>query len=251
MNKPKKQHASAVDFSWMPPKEEWDFRSVTNQECRVAAYWEYEREYITKRIIRICGEPSPACPPIFRQAAREFFPRAWNTLAPEQRARIVESFIPTPALQVCKLSDFLTRIPPPGTNPEITSGLLLHARVIIPNFRVQGVEEVIKEFDNWARREAGRYPASPRAHAAALPFSALKWLAVARLEAARNKVEKLTIQMARDAVVKYQRAHPQRSAGEVFPVYDSDGAWLKAYQSAYDCMNKAVRDPSTLLAELA
>jgi len=34
----------AVDFKWLPPAEEWDFRGVTEDECRVACHWEYERQ---------------------------------------------------------------------------------------------------------------------------------------------------------------------------------------------------------------
>jgi hypothetical protein len=243
--------AKAPDLSWLPPAQEWDFRSVTAGQCRVAAYWEYEREYIPVRLIQSGGAQSPAMPPVFRQAARELFPQAWTTLSNEQRAKVVESFPVYPALQVRKLREFLRRMPAYGVHPDITQHLLHHSFVIIPGFRVHGVEVVIRDFEKWARQEAKNYPSSRRAQAAELPFDTLKWLAVARLEAARNKVKKLTIEMARMAVAEYQRQHRQVDVGGVFPIYQSDGAWLKAKQNAQDCLGKSVKDPSHLLAELA
>lgn len=243
--------AKACNLTWLPPQEEWDFRSVTQQECRVAAYWEYEREYIPIRIIQSGGSKSPALPASFRQAARELFPRAWVTLTKEQRAEVVSSFLPSPALQVRKLREFLKRMPSYGSHTDITQHILQHSYVVIPNFRVHGVEVVIRELEKWARQEAKHYPLSRRAQAAELPFDTLKWLAVARLEAARNKAKKLTIETARDTVAQYQRLHRQPDANGVLPIYASDGAWLKAKQNAQDCLEKAAKDPSILMAELA
>jgi hypothetical protein len=162
----------------------------------------------------------------------------------------LESFIPSPALQVRTLREFLKRMPPYGAHPEITAHRLQHSYVVVPNFRVHGVEAVIKELEKWARQAAKNYPASRRAQAAELPFDTLKWLAVLRLEAARKKVEKLTIQSAREALAQYQRSHRQPDANGVFPMYASDGAWVRAKNNAGGCLEKSVKDPSVLLAEL-
>jgi hypothetical protein len=39
----------SIDLKWLPPAEEWDFRSVTEVECPVACHWEYERENPSQR----------------------------------------------------------------------------------------------------------------------------------------------------------------------------------------------------------
>jgi len=38
------------DFGWLPPPEEWDFRSVGEKECALACCWEYARN-----VPRICA----------------------------------------------------------------------------------------------------------------------------------------------------------------------------------------------------
>jgi len=170
----------AADLKWLPPAEEWDFRSVTPVECRVAACWEYERENLPLRIIQSGAAKTPFLPPLFRQPAREVFPQPWNKSSPEQRVKIVESFFSSPALQVRKLREFLKRMPVNQAHPELVQRFLHQSYVIIPNFQVNGVEAVIAEFERWARAEAKNYPSSRRAKAAELPFDTLKWLAVAR-----------------------------------------------------------------------
>jgi hypothetical protein len=240
----------AADLKWLPPAEEWDFRSVTPQECRVAAYWEYEREHAPVRIIQSGGAKSPNFPAEFRQPAREVFPQAWNTLSPEQRVKIVESFLPSPALQVRKLREFLKRMPANEAHPELLQRFLHQSYVIIPDFRVHGFEVVIAEFERWAREEAKNYPSARRAKAAELPFDTLKWLAVARVDVARCKAS-ITIEKTRKALGAYQQLNRRPDANGVFPIYASDGAWLKARKSAHECQAKSAEDPSLLLAGLA
>ena len=238
----------AVDFKWLPPAEEWDFRSVTEDECRVACHWEYERQ--DRRLMSKPGGQK-YFPIIYHQAARELFPQAWATLTREQRAKVVESFFPSPALQVRKLREYLKRMPVSGANTEIFQACLNQAYVVVPNFRVHGVEAVIKRFAKWARQESKQHPPSPRAQAAELPFDALKWLAVLRLDQARRTAG-ITIEKARETVRAYRQKHPQTFClGDVFPVYASDGAWSKARNDATKCQIKSRSSPAYLLAELA
>jgi len=239
-----KTDIKSIDLKWLPPVEEWDFRSVTEAECRVACHWEYERE----------NHPLAAAqkyfPPNYRQAAQELFPQPWTTLTKEQRQKVLATFLPSPVLQVHKLREFFKRMPLNGAHPAILQGLLHHSYVVIPNFRMHGVEAVIKEFEKWARKAAKQYPPSRRAQAAEPPFDALKWLAVARLDKARRKAS-VTIERARETVIAYRQANGQVDEKSVLPIYASDGAWSKAKTDSHLCQEKVRSNPSILLAELA
>ena len=254
----------SIDLKWLPPAEEWDFRSVTVSECRVACHWEYERENHP-------STPNPAAqhkagtaasmaaqsgatriyyPTNYRQSARELYPQAWTTLTKEQRQKVMESFSPAPVMQVRKLREFFKRMPMSGASPEILQSYLQHSYVVVPNFTLHGVEAVIKEFEKWARKEAKQYRQSRRAQAAEPPFDALKWLAVARLDKARRKAH-VTIDKARETMLAYRQENRQLDSNSVFPIYASDGAWSKANTDSQRCQNKARNDSSFLLAELA
>lgn len=239
-----KSKSKSIDLKWLPPAEEWDFRSVMEVECRVACHWEYERESHPFAV------PQKYFPPNYRQAARELFPQAWTTLTKEQRQKVMETFLPAPVMQVRKLREFFKRMPMNGAHPEILQGLLHYSYVVVPNFQVHGVEAVIKEFEKWARKEAKQYPQSRRAQAAEPPFDALKWLAVARLDKARRKAN-VTIEKARETVIAYRQENRQLDSNSVLPIYASDGAWSKAKTDSQHCQEKARNSPSFLLAELA
>jgi hypothetical protein len=241
---------SAIDLSWLPPAEEWDFRSVTANECRIASHWEYERQVSRILSASKAGEIHQYFPPNYRPAAREFFPQAWTTLSKEQRQKVVESFFAAPVVQVRKLSEFLKRMPKKDANLEVPKAFLEYSYVVIPHFSLYGVEAVIKGLEKWARSEAKHYRQSRRAQAAELPFDALKWLAVLRLDQARNKAH-VTIERARETTNAYRRANPRPDSNGVFPTYASDGAWSKARNDAQRCQVRSRNDPSYLLAELA
>lgn len=238
----------AVDFKWLPPAEEWDFRSVTEGECRVACHWEYARE--DSRSMPKFPNGQKYFPQNYRQAARELFPQAWLTLTPKQRAKVRESFFPSPAMQVRKLGDFLKRVTHQGVSSEIPRPYLERAYVMVPDFTGHGVEAVIKKLEAWARQEAKAYPQSRRAQAADLPFDALKWLAVLRLDEARRQTD-VTIEVARDTVKAFGLKYGRDHSSSVFPNYASDGAWSKAKTDALKCQHQSKSKPSFLLAELA
>ena len=246
--KPRKSQPSAVDFSWLPPAEEWDFRAITEKDCRIACHWEYARQ--DNRSTAPFPDGQKCHPQNYRQAARELFPQAWITLTKEQREKVLRSFAPVPALQVRKLEEFLKRMPASGMNPDIHEAFLKNAYTIIPNFSLHGVEAVIKAFEKWARQEAKQYRRSRRAQAAELPFDALKWLAVLRLDTARRQAG-LTIGTARATLERYLKKKLQPDVGWVFPAYASDGAWSKASRDAKRCQDQSRNNPGLLLAELA
>ena len=243
----RRQEIKNPDLKWLPPAEEWDFRSVTKAECRVACDWEYQRDWRPKASED--KKPYLFCPQNYRGAARELFPQIWLTLTQEQRQKVVDSYYQLPAIQVRKMRDFWKRMPVEGSNRDIFQAYINKSYVIIPNFSVRGVEAVIKAFEIWARKEAKQHPQSRRAQAAEPPFDALKWLAVVRLDRARKKGD-ITVEKARESVAAYGKANPVATENDTYPAYAIDGAWIKAVQNAETCHKKLTADPSHLLGEL-
>ena len=241
---------------------------MTRGECRVACHWEYARE--THKIVAgsfrnpdefsavkqttgtaMRGSAKWYCPVNYRQPARELFPQPWTTLTKEQRASVLGSFYPIPALQVRKLGDFLKRIQwPQGANGEVVRRYFAQAYVIQPFFSLHGVEEIIKEFKIWARKEAKNYRQSPRAKGAELPFDALRWLTVWRLDQARRKAH-VNFAKTQEALEEYRRQNPLAHENDVSPIYTSPGAWSKARSDAERCRGKSMEDAAFLLAELS
>ncbi len=246
-----------ADLNWLPPAEEWDFRSVTPSECRVACHWEYARQIRKAMLPNPRGPTLPLaektmhngyCPAIYRQAAKELFPQAWCTLTKEQRVKVLDSFYAIPSLQVRKLGDFLKRVQ--GASPEVRRAYGEHSYVVQASFSLHGVEAVVKEFEIWARKEAKQHGPSPRAKAAEPPFDALKWLAVLRLEEARRKTG-MKIENAMESLEAYRLRYPQTDTNDVFPIYASHGAWSKARGDAERLQSKVLTGSSRLLAGLA
>ena len=242
-----KQKPEAMDFAWLPPAEEWDFRSVTEGECRVACHWEYSRQ--DRLSMPQLPNGQNHCPQNYRGAARELFPQLWTTLTIAQREQVLKSFYPAPALQVHKLGEFLKRFTISGDSSEIPANFLEHAYVIIPSFTGHGVVAVTRQLRKWASDESKQYPPSPKAQAANPPFDALKWLAVLRIDEARRKAA-VTIKKARATVKAYGLQHAFNHHGDVFPYYTSDGGWSKARTDALKCQTQARTNPASLLAEL-
>jgi hypothetical protein len=234
---------------------------VTPAECRIACNWEYSRDIhrITRAATarfehfpaaRNAASPDIHCPVFYRHAARKLFPQPWLSLTKQQRTGVLDSFCPIPALQVRKLGDFFRHTQwADGAHLDLLRPYLEHAYVIQPNFSLCGVETVIKALETWARKEAKNYPPAPRAKAAALPFDALKWLAVSRLEDARRKA-RVSFDYAQQALLEYRRTHPLPDQNDVFPIYASHGAWSKARSDARRCRVKLLSQPSFLLSGL-
>jgi hypothetical protein len=260
---------SVPDLSWLPPREEWDFRTVTPAECRVACHWEYSRDI--RRIIEPVGQSlekvlgsrqavangarskssASYFPRNYRQPASTLFPQAWLSLTKEQRASIVSSFYPVPAVQIRKLGDFFKRMQwTERPHLQAFQPCLEHCYVIQPNFTLCGVEAVLKEFEAWARKEAKNYRPAPRAKAAELPFDALKWLAVSRLEDARRNAA-VSFEQVQSTLMDHRRKNPLAARNDSFPIYSSHGAWSKARADAERCRTKLLRQPALFLNGLS
>lgn len=256
----------ALDLTWLTKSEEWDFRSVTEAECRIACHWEYAREIqliqATLRprlvannagLIQKAGTAvaEPRSGALRRDVVTRsmLFPKPWVTLTDAERADVFSAVEPLPALQVRGLRDFLAR-----TNWSVNSDAKLLQRfsegayVIRPNFSSLGVEVILKEFEKWARREAKNYARSPRAKAAEPPFDLLKWLSVYRLEEQRREA-RITYEKAQDALREYQRANRMPDPNDVFPMYASHGAWSKARKDAERTRAKVIGDATVLLRD--
>lgn len=248
--------AKSADLNWLPPRDEWDFRSVVKSECRIACHWEYSRQI---RQLSLDPEESgrtgikdrtPYCPQRYRQAARELFPKPRMTLEKKERSRVMDSFYPIPALQVRKLGDFMARMSMgPAKDARHLQPLLEFAYVLQPNFSSHGVEAVIKEFEAWARKEAKLHRQSPRAKAAEPPFDGLKWLSALRLEDARRE-SGISFEQLQETLAAYRKKHPQPDPNGVYPVYASHGAWSKARADAQRVRLEAMCNSSDLLAGL-
>lgn len=262
-----KTKSKVIDFSWLPPAEEWDFRSVTEAECRVACHWEYSRDICplkprvktTRHILDANGNlPCPDVPDEgelympekYHGAAKENFPIPWTAMTKEQRIQVVGSFTKISVAQILNLGQFLKQMPRSDGRMEIPQSYLENCLVVSPRLKNYGVEILIQHVTKRLRAEANKHPTSRKAAAAALPFCTLKWLAAARLDKARSKVDG-TIKMARDTLVAYRKAHPRPSLYDVYPDYSSDGAWIAATAKSKKCQDMCDGNPSYLLAELA
>ena len=253
------------DSRWLPPPVEWDFRSITQTECRIACHWEYTRDIqnFLKASIRTPARATPAEPQkdssspqtpegrTFRAipglgSESKLFPRAWRSLAADERARVLAAILPMPALQVRALADVLERAKWADRVGATGKYWNQGAYVIRPNFSAAGVEAVIKEFEGWARQEAKKYTRSPRAKAAGPPFDLLKWLAVDRIDVARS-VAAITYEEARESLIEYRRENPCLDRNGVFPMYASQGAWSKAKRDAGEFRTRFLSDASLIL----
>jgi hypothetical protein len=256
----------APDLSWLPKPEEWDFRSVTKAECRIACHWEYARDIepvirpilgprlvangansVQKRGSAVPERTGTVRGDVVTKSG--LFPRPWETLSEAERAGVAGAVEPLPPLQVRTLVDFLSRgIWPADLNSELMQRLAQGVYVIRPNFSGLGVEVIIREFERWARKEAKEYAQSPRAKAAGPPFDLLKWLAVYRLEEKRREAG-ITYEKAHKALHEYQRLNRKPNPNDVFPVYASHGAWSKARRDAARTRAEVIGDSAALLRD--
>jgi hypothetical protein len=242
------------DLNWLPKPEEWDFRSVTEAECRAACHWEYARDIwlslqaaMVKRTEN--GEHRRKVDDTLRRDAvtkSPLFPRAWASLSAAERASVLAEVTAPPALQVRTLQEFISRNWPAVSKAEFMNRLGQGAYVIRPNFSALGVEAIIREFEKWARKEAKEFAQAPRARAAEPPFDMLKWLSVFRLEEKRRDAG-ITYEKAQEALAVYRRERTKADPYAVFPVYASHGAWSKARRDAERTRAKVIGDSAFLL----
>lgn len=271
-----------ADLNWLPPAHEWDFRSITAEECRIACHWEYSRQVYQGRLMMPRSIPEPGtgklvgtakpevwCPDRYHGAARQLFPRPWLALTPEQRKAVLGSFHRLPVVTVRTLGDFLKRMNWMNGIPdgETARGYMEHTFVIQPHFGVYGETAVMAKLSEWAQVESRRYRRRPHAKGASLPFDELKWLAAWRLELARCAANEALTQRAkasgrpiqrsdlilvgriREEIKAHANGHPQDNPRDVLPIYTSAGAWTKARKDAERCAQLVSLNTSQLLAE--
>jgi hypothetical protein len=254
-----------VSLAWLAPAEDWDFRSVTEAECRVACYWEYARDMRPLAVVGplprrlVSSEDGPVAGPSAIVAAgwvrkdpvtkSPLFPKPWSSLTASERADVIRALEPFRALWVRTLEETVERAKWAlvEDTPQ-ASRYRKGAYVIRPNFSVFGVEAVIKELKAWARREAKKYRRSPRAKAAEQPFDLLKWLAVYRLEEKRLGA-KITYEVAQESLREYREKNGRLDPNAVFPAYAAHGAWSKARSDAARIRRKVSLDQAFLLRD--
>jgi hypothetical protein len=256
-----------VDLSWLPAREEWDFRSVAKAECRIACHWEYSRQIeplMDHRAFRPrvvggkavvaddAGQAEHQVPVRVRRDSvtkNPLFPKPWAGLSAAERTSVVQAVEPWPPLHVRPLFQVLERAGwTAHSSREMSRQFSAGAYVIRPNFSALGVELIIKEFENWARKESRNYRQSPRAKAAEPPFDLLKWLSVYRLEQKRQTA-RINYEAAKEALGEFRRCNPHRDPDDVFPIYSSHGAWSKARRDASRTVMKVLGDATLLLRD--
>lgn len=258
----------SVSLMWLPPSAEWDFRSVTEAECRMACYWEYARDMrphlepgtgrprlLAKKRGQMPGKLRDMVVPVGELVKEEpvtkspLFPKAWSSLTAEERAGVMASVEPFRALRVRSLNDTIEKARwALVENSDMARRYRRGAYVIWPSFSVFGVEAVIRELKAWARREARNYPRSPRAKAAEPPFDLLKWLAVWRLESKRKQAG-ITYEAAQESLQLYRTKNRRQNPNDVFPAYTAHGAWAKARRDAERIRTKVFLDQCYLLRD--
>lgn len=236
------------DLSWLPPREEWDFRSITEEECRVACDWEYKRErpndYITNDTAPLPSSGKDF-EPFLRRPMRDQRPKPWLCLTDSERATAIATRSPSPSVQVRTFREFMHRAPVGWRqNVEAWNCYTNGVYTIRPNFK-KGVGHVIAALERWARSEAKKFDKAPRAKAAAPPFHLLRWLAVYRIDQCAKKAG-IKYRQIEEALEEYRKKHRCKSAGDVFPGgYGSHGAWSKACRDAERAVQTALKDSGT------
>ena len=145
-----------VSLAWLAPAEDWDFRSVTEAECRMACYWEYARDMrpVTavgglpprqvsdqRGSVVVVGDGWVRQDPVTKSP---LFPKAWSSLTERERAEVIRAVEPFRALWVRTLEDTVEKAK--WALVENTAQARRYrqgAYVIRPNFSIFGVEAVI------------------------------------------------------------------------------------------------------------
>ena len=244
------------DASWLPPREEWDFRAITTDDVRVACLWEYARSSP-----HICddlgtwmdGKGEKTGLAWYIGCAGPYFPDPWLSFT-DGHADNVEALdhrqwsaltIYTAQERKVLLKQELTQALKEGRDPmEVIDQFLPdEAYVVFAAFNLAGTEKIIPELEGWARREAKRFGGRPKAKAAEPPFDCLKWLAAFRLEVARKQAG-IPFEAVQAALRQHQRNNPVTGAAPALPIYASHGAWSKAKRDAERLLKLLEDDPT-------
>ena len=221
------------------PREEWDFRSVTPEECDIACYWEYARElpkFSTNPESWVHNDRKNRETLIYMCSDGKHLARPWNSLTGREREVAINSRSkPRPLMvrPVQELADSWLRLSDGDYQKAFESIRTCSSRgyVVYPEFERYGAEVVIREFEAWARRQSKGCRRRLVGKAAEPPFKYLKWLAAYRLEGARRAC-RLSFAGVQDFVREQQRRWPLDNRSDVLPLYSSHGAWCKAIGDA-------------------
>src|SRR5215471_4230375 len=113
-----------VSLAWLAPAEDWDFRSVTKAECRIACYWEYARDMrplaaagaLPGRLVSgergpVAGSSGGAVAWVRQDPVTKspLFPKAWASLTVAERADVMRTVEPFRALWVRTLGEMVEK----------------------------------------------------------------------------------------------------------------------------------------------
>ena len=243
------------DPEWLPPRVEWDFRSISAEECDFACFWEYSRTLSTftdnpEAWIHHehCFRISVFC--MFSNGEKS--PKPWTALSVKERTTIrrcvhkPDAIMIRPIKEVIESSLRLTG----GNHREVLEMLSRHpAHVLWADFALYGSEKVIKGFTAWARDEFEKCPRTLRGKAATPPYNCLKWLAAYRIEKARRK-RGFSFEETQECLIHHQRKSSLENYTDVLPIYASHGAWSKALSDAERILRLHEADPFALAVKL-
>ena len=247
-----------IDVRWMPAPEEWDFRTVSEDECRMACFWEYARNVPAIRAAP--GEWGGSGAPFGTELGWCLsldevgieFPRAFVSLSKASRgeiarrgARLGAVVRVRPAADVrTSLKGWIERAMIEGRDPGNAVDHVVEdgTYLVRADFSSRGIGAVVRELTAWARAEAKNLPRHSRGKGADRPYEFLKWLSVLRLEGAR-RVAGVGFDRVQETLGRHQRACPVANAAPVLPIYASHGAWSKAKGDAQKLIDLLGSDP--------
>lgn len=178
--------------------DNWDFRWVRKASLQAVIHWEYYRE----------AYPELSLPP-----ARHL-PASHSLFTPAKRSQRALHITTPDRFTLDSLRRF--------TTPQ-------NCFVMSIDFSNHGVNEIIKEFADWAGPEHKRRTRTTRKHgrAAAPPWHQLKQLAAKRLQD-----QGLSHEQAKLLVAAVTSQSEKESPGDVLPNYASSGGWHDAVKAA-------------------
>jgi hypothetical protein len=220
-----------TDLEQQPMRRE-EFRTLSNAfpKSRTEIFW------LNRRLLE------EAYPDKIRRN-RDLLPLDWRAFNYHGRATLLE---PLPGIRK-RMKKMISDADDPAEVVERFLGKKHY--VLSVNFALGGKEKVKDELCSWVDDEAGKQPQKPRGKASALPYAYLKWLAVHRLEQARQKAD-LSFEEVQLRLNEYWGKSPMTNAPEVLPVYKEHAAWSKAKSAAISHLEKINSYPETFEREI-
>jgi hypothetical protein len=182
------------------------------------------------------------------------FPASWLSASKRQRADMAAAIPPrgltiVPIKEVvARIRELLQRATDLGRNPadwidEFLSGdgqvganpfrnwPAPSPYILRVNFSMAGSEAIVRDLDDWVRREAKRFRRRVVAKAGVPPFHCLKWLSAWRLDVARRR-DSISFSEVQSFLARYQERGHSDNKNDVLPIYGGHAAWSKAKSDA-------------------